>query len=332
MKAIVLTEASGPESAELKNEPIPVPAEGEVRVAIRAASLNHRELWISRGLYPGMALPSILGADGAGVIDAVGPGVDAELVGKQVVLYPALHWGSSPDYPSKDFCLLGMPVPGTLAEHICVPAENAFSMPGFMSFEQAAALPTAALTAWRAVSVKARVKAGDKVLITGIGGGVATFALKFAVALGAEVYVTTGSDDNLKQAEALGARGGFNYHDETWGKTARKVLGGFDVIVDGAPAASYAAYSRALNLGARVVIYGSTQGPQFTLNAPELFLRHASIFGTAMGNLDDFAEMLAFTESHSLEPVVDKVFAIEAFADAFKRLESQHFGKIVITV
>lgn len=332
MRAIVLNEALGPQSAVLSDEPLPEPAGGEVRVAIRAASLNHRELWISRGQYPGMKLPSILGADGAGVIDAVGEGVDAGLVGKQIMLYPALNWGGSPDFPSKDFCLLGMPVPGTLADYICVPAENAIAKPEFLSFEQAAAFPTAALTAWRALTVKGKVKAGDKVLITGIGGGVATFALKFAAAIGAEVYGTSGSDDNLERAKQLGAAGGFNYRDETWGKAARRAAGGFDVVIDGAPAASYAAYSRTLNLGARIVLYGSTSGAQVAVNAPELFLKHATVFGTAMGTPEDFAAMLAFVSEHKIEPVIETTFRLEDFAAAFEHLEGGHFGKIVVTV
>ncbi|NMG41674.1 zinc-binding dehydrogenase [Chelativorans sp. ZYF759] len=332
MKALVLNEAKGPQSVVVQEEPTPSPKTGEVRVAIRAASLNHRELWISRGQYPGMNLPCILGADGAGVVDAVGEGVDGGLVGKEVVLYPALNWGDSPDFPSKDFCLLGMPVPGTIADFICVPAENVFEKPASLSFEQAAALPTAALTAWRAVTVKARVKPGDKVLITGIGGGVAMFALKFCVALNAEVYVTSGDESNLAKAAELGAAGGFNYRDEDWGKAARKTAGGFDVVIDGAPAAAYGSYARALSFGAKVVIYGSTRGPQFTLNAPELFLRHATVFGTAMGNLDDFRGMLDFVGDKQIKPVIDRTVTIANAGEAFDLLESNHFGKIVITL
>ena len=330
MKAIVLNEPAGIETAILKDEPTPAPQPGEVRVAIKAASLNHRELWIGRGQYPGMKLPSILGADGAGTVDAVGDGVDAGLVGKDVILYPALNWGPSPDFPSKSFCLLGMPVPGTLAEYICVPAESALAKPSYLSFETAAAFPTASLTAFRALTVKGKTKAGDKVLITGIGGGVATFALKFAVAMGAEVYVTSGNEENIQRAKSLGAKDGFNYKDESWGKAARAASGGFDVIIDGAPAASYAAYGRALNYGARIVLYGSTSGVQFPVNAPELFLRHATVYGTAMGNLEDFTAMLAFSETHRIEPVLHKTFAIEDISQAFAELERNHFGKVVV--
>lgn len=330
MKAIVLKEPAGIETAALVDEPVPSPQPGEVLVAIKAASLNHRELWIGRGQYPGMKLPSILGADGAGVIHGVGQGVDPGLIGREVVLYPALNWGPSPDFPSKSFCLLGMPVPGTLAEYVCVPAESAVPKPAYLSFEEAAAFPTASLTAFRALTVKGKTKAGDKVLITGIGGGVATFALKFAVAMGAEVYVTSGNEENIRRARSLGAKDGFDYKDESWGKAARAASGGFDVVVDGAPAASYATYGRALNFGARIVLYGSTAGVQFPVNAPELFLRHATVFGTAMGSLADFTAMLAFSEAHRIEPVLHKTFALEEFSEAFAELERNHFGKIVV--
>src|SRR5437868_9791850 len=173
MKALVLERADGPESAALQEIPTPTPATGEVRVALKAASLNYRELWISRGQYPGMKLPSGLGADGAGIIDAVGAGVDSALVGREVVLYPGTGWGDNPNYPHRNFALFGMPLPGTIAQYICVPVENAVEKPASLTFEEAACLPTAGLTAWRALCVKARVAPAEHVLVTGIGGGVA---------------------------------------------------------------------------------------------------------------------------------------------------------------
>tara|TARA_R110002110_G_scaffold61833_2_gene173038 strand:+ start:4301 stop:5329 length:1029 start_codon:yes stop_codon:yes gene_type:complete len=332
MKAVVLTEAEGPESARLQTEPRPEPGPGEVRVKLHAASLNHRELWISRGQYPGMNLPSILGADGAGAIDALGEGVEGLTPGDDVVLYPARDWGGSEAYPSDSFCLLGMPIPGTLAEYLCVPTANVAPKPAHLSHVQAAAFPTAALTAWRALTVKAALKPGDKVLITGIGGGVATFALSFAVAMGADVWVTSGTAANIEQAVALGAKGGFDYHDEGWGKAARKASGGFDVVIDGAPAGAYAAYGRAIAMGARIVIYGSTQGPMFKVNAPEFFLRHATIFGTAMGSPADFAAMLDFVADKGITPVIQAEFLLDDIADAFAALQGAHFGKVIVDI
>ncbi|WP_238368474.1 alcohol dehydrogenase catalytic domain-containing protein [Mesobacterium pallidum] len=332
MKAVVLTEAEGPGSARLQSEPRPEPGPGEVRVRLCAASLNHRELWISRGQYPGMNLPSILGADGSGVIDALGDGVDGLNVGDDVVLYPARDWGTNEAYPSDSFCLLGMPIPGTLAEYLCVPAANVAPRPAHLSHAQAAAFPTAAVTAWRALTVKAAVRPGDRVLITGIGGGVATFALSFAVAMGADVWVTSGTASNIEQAVALGAKGGFDYHDEAWGKAARKASGGFDVVIDGAPAGAYAAYGRAIAMGARIVIYGSTQGPFFKVNAPEFFLRHATIHGTAMGSPADFSAMLDFVAKKGITPVIQASFPLDDIAGAFDALQDAHFGKVVVEI
>jgi zinc-binding alcohol dehydrogenase/oxidoreductase len=331
MQALQLRATDGPQSASLAEVGRPDPQSGEVRVRIAAAALNHRELWISRGQYPGMRLPCTMGCDGAGVIDAVGPGVTGVMTGAEVALYPGLSWGGNPDLPSPDFGLLGMPGPGTVAEYICVPAENAVAKPASLSFADAAASGLAGLTAWRGLVTKARLHAGECVLITGIGGGVAASALQLAVALGARVFVTSSSAESLAKAQAMGAAGGFNYQDSDWRKAVGKATGGIDVVFDGAPAGSYAHYSRALNGGARVVIYGSTAGPQMTLNVPELFLKNIVLQGTNVGNLQEYRSMLAFVEQHRLRPVIDRTFAFDAAADALRHLDSEHrFGKVTI--
>lgn len=333
MKALVLTRTEGPASAELQDIETPTPGPGEVRIALKAASLNYRELWISRGMYPGMKLPSSLGCDGAGVIDAVGPGVDPSMVGREVVLYPGRNWGDNPSYPSRNFALYGMPLPGTIAEYICAPVEDVAYKPKSLTFEEAACLPTAGLTAWRALTVKAKVAANEHVLVTGIGGGVAVLALKLALAMGARVYVTSGSDDKLRRAEALGASGGVNYRTEKWGKTLASVTGGLDVVIDGAPATSLPQYSRCLNLGARVVIYGSTGGSEAKFQAPDLFLRHATILGTAMGSPEDFRLMLTFIERHGIQPVIDRRYPLDAAREALVSFDGEHgMGKTVITM
>jgi zinc-binding alcohol dehydrogenase/oxidoreductase len=333
MKALALTAAGGPESVALAEVDIPSPLAGEVRVILKAASLNHRELWITRGQYPGMQLPCTLGCDGAGVVDAVGAGVDLAVVGREVILYPGIKWGPDPRFPAAKFGLLGMPGPGTIADAICVAADSALPKPSFLTFGEAAATPLAALTAWRGLTSKARLSAGEKVLITGIGGGVATFALKFAVALGATVFVTSGSAATLAAAEALGAKTGFNYREPEWRKALAKVSGGLDVVFDGAPAASYPNYARALNMGARVVLYGSTGGPQFPVVAPELFLKNVSIIGSNVGNPQEFRDLLSFMERHQIRPVIERTFPLAVARDALQYLETGHrLGKVVITI
>jgi NADPH:quinone reductase-like Zn-dependent oxidoreductase len=332
MKALQLASAEGLGSAALADVDCPDPQAGEVRVKLRASALNHRELWIAQGQYPGMRLPCTMGCDGSGVVESLGSGVSGLEVGAEVALYPGLKWGGSPDFPAAEFGLLGMPGPGTIAEYICVPAENALAKPASLTFEEAAATGLAGLTAWRALVTKARLRAGERVFISGIGGGVATFALRFAVALGATVFVSSGSGETLEKARELGAAAGFNYNDPDWRKAVPKATGGIDVVIDGAPAGSYANYARALNMGARIVVYGSTGGAPFTVNAPELFLKNLSLIGTNVGNLGEYKAMLAFVEQHRLRPVIDRSFAFVDAAAALQYLASGHrLGKVAIT-
>jgi zinc-binding alcohol dehydrogenase/oxidoreductase len=333
VRALELKVADGPQSAALAEVERPEPKSGEVRVRIAAAALNHRELWISRGQYPGMRLPCTLGCDGAGVIDALGPNVNGAAAGVEVALYPGLAWGDNPDLPSADFGLLGMPGPGTVAEYICVPAESAVTKPPSLSFAEAAGIGLGGLTAWRGLVTKARLRAGECVLITGSGGGVAASALQLAVTLGARVFVTSGSAESLAKARALGAAGGFNYHDAEWRKVVPQATGGIDVVFDGAPAGSYAHYARALKVGARVVLYGSTAGAQMSVNVPELFLKNLVLMGTNVGNLQEYRAMLAFVEQHRLRPVIDRSFGFDAAADALQYLDREHrFGKVTIVL
>jgi zinc-binding alcohol dehydrogenase/oxidoreductase len=280
-----------------------------------------------------LAPPFTLGCDAAGVIEAVGAGVDPRRVGEAVVLYPGLNWGPDPRFPAAAFGLLGMPGPGTIAEKISVPAGSALPKPAHLSFAAAAAIVLAGLTAWRGLFTKGGVKPQEKLLVTGIGGGVAMMALQFAHKLGAQVYVTSGSEETIARAVALGAKAGFNYKDEAWRKALPKATGGIDLVFDGAPASSYSNYGRALNMGARVVIYGSTGGVQFPVNAPELFLKNISLIGTNVGNFHDFEAMLSFAEQHRLEPVIERTFSLDASPEALMFLQDKHqFGKIVITL
>ena len=302
-------------------------------VALKAAALNHRELWVTRGLYPGMLpAPFTMGCDGAGVIEAVGAGVDARRVGEAVMLYPGLNWGTNPRFPAPQFALLGMPGPGTIAEKVNVRADSALPKPAHLTFAQAAAIPCAGLTAWRGLFVQGGLKSGEKVLVTGIGGGVALFALQFALRIGAEVYVTSGSDDTLAKAIAMGAKAGFNYKDDAWKKALTKSSGGIDVVFDGAPASSYPNYSRALNPGARVVIYGSTGGAEFAVNSPGLFPKNVSIIGTNVGNLEDFKALCAFVEQQ--RRLSSTNFPATGFGpEALRYLQHGHkLGKVVIAI
>lgn len=333
MKALTLKEVCVPSKVVIEDVVMPIAAEGEVIVRLAAAGLNHRELWIVKGQYPGMALPATLGADGAGTVFGVGPGGDAALVGQDVVLYPGLDWGDDPRYPAARFGLLGMPGPGTIAEYIRVPARSVFPRPAHLDPIQAAALPLATLTAWRGLVTKAGLKSGERLLITGAGGGVAAQALALASAMGVETWVTSGSDDTIAWAVAQGAAGGVNYKREKWGRELAAMAGPIDAVFDGAPATGYAEYGRALAMGARVVIYGSSAGMTFPVNGPELFLKNLQIMGTNVGNIDEFSAMLYFVDKHRITPVIERVFAFEEAAAAIDFLGEEHcLGKVVIEI
>ena len=333
MKALLLETTDGPESVRVTEVETPEPKAGEVRVAIKAASINHREMWITRGLYPGMVVPCTMGCDGAGVVDRLGEGVTGVAVGDEVVMYPGLDWGPNRHAPAPDFGLLGMPHPGTIAEYVCVPAENLSPKPKGMSWEEAAATVLTGLTAWRALMFKGRLQPGETLLISGVGGGVATFGLAFAVALGANVYVTGESEEVIGRAKDMGAKDGLLYTDPEWRKQVGKMTGGIDVVLDGAPAPSFANYVRAINPGSRIVIYGSTAGDKFEITATGIFLKSASIVGSQVGDPQDFRDMLQFIDKHSIRPVIEKSFPLDEADKALLYLEKQHkFGKVVVSV
>lgn len=333
MRALYLDEAEGVEGATVADRPRPSPGPGEVRVALRAAALNHREIWIAKGRYPGISLPATLGADGAGVIDVVGEGVDEGLIGAEVMLYPGLEWGDDPAIPSPAFALLGMPGPGTIAEAICVRADRVVVKPAFLSFVEAAAWPLAGLTAWRALFTKGRFASGETVLITGAGGGVAGCAIAIAAAAGARVFVTSSSAETIAAACAAGAMGGVDYRADDWGVALHDLSGGIDIVIDASPSQGYGHYRRAMRRGGRIVIYGAGGGPDFSVTAPELFLANLSVIGTNMGNVEEFGALVEFLETHALRAPIDRIFPLESAADALLHLErSNGRGKVVVEI
>ena len=318
MKALVLKALHQP--LDCIEVPAPAPAKGEAVIHLRAAALNHRDLFITQGLYAGIRFPCIFGSDGAG-----------EYRGKRVVVYPALNWGSNPDFQSKDFRVLGMPDDGTFAEQIKIPRSNVFPMPEHLDWEQAAALPLAGLTAWRTLFSRCKLKKAEKVLITGIGGGVALTALQLAVAAGAEVFVTSSSDEKIGKAMKLGAKGGANYRMEGWDKKLKQECGGFHVIVDSAAGDGFAVFPALCNPGARIGVYGGSLGKINGLSMQPVFWKQISILGSTMGSPGEFKAMLAFVERHRIIPVVDAVYALADGNTAFEKMEKgEQFGKIVL--
>jgi zinc-binding alcohol dehydrogenase/oxidoreductase len=332
MKALQLTAIN---ELSLVDLPAPAPVAGEVLVRLKAAALNHRDVWIKHGQYAGLKFPAQPGSDGAGVVESVGAGVEAEWAGREVIINPSFGWGGHEPAQGDAFSILGLPRDGTLAEMIAVPVTQLTAKPVHLSWTEAAALPLAGLTAYRALFGRARLQPGEKVLISGIGGGVALFALQFAVAQGAQVYVTSGSDEKIAQAIGLGAAGGFNYSHPGWAKTAahghaEKL---FDVIVDSAGGEGFESLIDLAAPGGRVVFYGATRGNPPVLPMRKVFWRQLSLLGTTMGSPVDWQAMTDFVARHRLTPVVSAVFPLDRYSEAFELMEKGgQFGKIALTL
>ena len=311
----------------------PVAAPGHAVVRLTAAALNHRDLWIQQGLYAKIQLPVVLGSDGAGIVISVGTDADRAWVGKDVIINPSLDWGTDPRAQGPQFRILGMPDSGTFAEQISIPVANLAPKPAHLSWEQAAALPLAGLTAWRALFTRAQLKAGERVLVTGVGGGAALFALQFAVAAGARVFVTSSSAEKISRAQALGAQGGVNYRDADWSEQLLKLAGGaFDVIVDSAGGEGFASLIDLTKPGGRIAFFGATTGNPKGLDVRKCFFRQINLLGTTMGSPADFAGMTALVTEKKITPVVDKVFPLAQADAALRHMEaSGQFGKIVLS-
>lgn len=330
MQAVVLSGVKNP--VVLQSMPDPIAAPGQAVVRLKAAALNHRDLWVQLGQYANIKLPLIPGSDGAGVVESVGLPADQAWVGTDVIINPSLDWGDDARAQGPKFRILGMPDSGTFAEKITIPVANLAPTPAHLSWEQAAALPLAGLTAWRALFTRAQLKPGEKVLLTGIGGGAALFALQFARAAGAQVWVTSGSVEKLARAQSLGATGGVNYREAGWGAALAQAAGGpFDVIVDSAGGEGFASLIELTRPGGRIVFFGATTGNPAGLDLRKCFFRQINLLGTTMGSPDDFAGMTAFVAEHKIVPVVDRVFPLAETEQALRHMEAgAQFGKIVL--
>jgi NADPH:quinone reductase-like Zn-dependent oxidoreductase len=329
MRAVRCERQGSPEEAlKIIELPDPVAGPGEAVVKLRFCGLNHRDVWIQQGQYARIQLPAVLGSDGAGVVES-GP---KELVGKRAVIIPCEKWGADPAAQGKDFLILGMPRQGTMAEKIAVPASMVVALPDQVSFEEAAALPVAGITAYRALTTRGGLRKGEHVLVTGIGGGVATLALLFARAMGADVSVTSGSDEKLKAARALGAAGVANYNVKAWEKDLIAQVGRPpNLIIDGAGGDGLNALIAAAAPAARIVLYGATRFSPSRLDMPKIFFKQLDIRGTTMGTDDEFKAMLALVAQHGIKPVIDRILPLSQAVEACQLLEKGgQMGKILL--
>lgn len=320
MKALVLNAfETYPQPSELQ---LPVLKAGEVEVEVLAAGLNRRDYYITKGLYPGVSFPVVLGSDVCGLLN-----------GDEVVINPNINWGPDEQVQGPEYHILGMPSWGGLAEYVQVQKDRIYPKPVHLSSTEAAALPLAGLTAYRALFIRGRLQAGERILINGIGGGVASLACLFALAAGAEVWVTSSSSDKLTEAQNWGVKGIANYKEEHWVKSLLKETGGFDLIIDSAGGKGFADLAKLTKPAARIVFYGGTKGKIDGLSPQILFWRQVTLMGSTMGSDSDFESMLAFVTKHKIRPVVDQVYQANAITEAFDKLEkSTQLGKLVVAI
>ncbi len=341
MKAVRFHQHGGPEVLRYEEVPTPAPRPGEVLIGLRAAALNHLDLFVRTGQTPGVALPHIGGADGAGVVLANGTGAARHPVGSRVFFDPGLSDGTC-DYCARgehSLCdrweILGEHRDGTFAQAVVMPEVNLRPIPGELSFEEAAAFPLVFLTAWRMLMTKARVMPGESVLILGIGGGVALAALQIAKHVGARVFVTSSSAEKLERALALGADVLINHQEtdfsrEVWRITEKR---GIDVIVDNVGAATWDRSIRALAKGGRLVTCGATSGPKPDEDLRRIFVKQVTIYGSTMGTRHDWEQLNRLLAAKTLRPIVDRIFPLEQAAQAQTLMEDHgQFGKIVLTI
>jgi NADPH:quinone reductase-like Zn-dependent oxidoreductase len=325
VNAVSLGAFGGPDALVFGERPDPAAPPGWVVVELRAAALNWHDVLVRNGQYD-VALPRIPGADGAGV---------RRDTGEAVVIAPSLHWGAGDRFPAPDFEILGDHTDGTYAELVAVPERNVLAMPAGWSWAEAAALPLAGVTAYRALFTRGGLQAGETVLVLGAGSGVSTMAVALAALAGARVLVTSSSAGKIDRARELGADGGVLYTDADWVAQARELAGerGVDLVIDSV-GATWPDCLTTLNPGGRLVAFGATAGDVAAVPVRPFYFGQHTILGTTMGSPRDFAALLDLVGRHpSWRPVVHDVRPLARAAEAHAELERrEHFGKLVLSI
>jgi zinc-binding alcohol dehydrogenase/oxidoreductase len=316
---------------KLIQAPVPKVGTGNVLVKVSAAALNKRDQFIRESKYPNIKFGSILGADAVGEITEVGDGVNKKNIGRKVIINPNISWGDNEAVQSRDYAILGMPSNGTFADFVEVGADRIHDIPKHLKDEEAAGLPLGGLTAYRSCFTHGKIKKDDNVLISGFGGGVAQFAFQFALAVGANVYVTSSSEAKIKKAIQMGAVAGFNYTDPDWYKNLWQTKGGFDVVIDSAGGDQINMFVKLMRPAGRIVFYGATNGLPSSIDLYRMFWNQITLQGSTMGSDSEFKDMLAFVAKHKIVPVVESVFEFDNIIRAFDEIaSSSKIGKIII--
>ncbi len=341
MRAVVIREHGGLDRLQFEEKPLPAPGPGEVRIALRAIGVNHLDVWVRRGV-PGHTFPLPLtpGCDGAGVVDAVGPGVRTRRESDRVLVAPGHSCGtcalcaSGKDHLCRAYGIFGETRDGTCGTHVVVPERNAIAIPASMPFEIAAAFPLAYLTAWHMLVARAELRPGETVLVQAAGSGVSTACIQIARFLGAaRVIGTTSSPEKAAKAKALGADEVIDYAKEDVAARVRDLTGkaGVDVAIDHVGEKTMATTLKCLAKGGRVVTCGATSGPRTEVLLTLVFFKSLSLLGSTMGSLGEVHSVLSHVAAGRLSPVIDSVLPLSQVAEAHRRLESREvFGKLVL--
>ncbi len=343
MRAVVVREHGGLDRLRFEDRPVPEPGPGEIRVRVRTAGLNHLDLWVRRGV-PGhtFPLPLVPGCDGAGEVDRLGAGVDGPAPGTRVVIAPG--YVERPDETtarglqnlSPGYGIFGEMRDGTCAPYVVAPRENVLPLPASVSYEVAAAFPLVYLTAFTMVVRRARLEAGESILVHAAGSGVSTAAVQIARLLGAGlVLTTTSSPAKAVAARTFGADDVFDYSDLDWSREVRRRTGGrgVDVVIDHLGQTTFQGSLRSLVKGGRFVTCGATSGPVAEIPLNLVFFKSLSVLGSTMGSLADVYRCLDLVAAGRLRPVVSDVLPLSEVGEAHRRLEAREvFGKLVLQV
>lgn len=329
MKAFIHKGVKGLEGTSYEDIEEIDPTFGEVKVRLMYAGLNHRDLFVlQRHKETEPAL--IIGSDGAGIIEAIGEGVEGVKVGDEVIINPSMGWKNKSSAPPEGFEVLGLPDHGTFAEKITISAENIEPKPTHLSWEEAGVLSLAALTAYRALITRANVKPNDTILLPGVGSGAVSFLLMYAKAIGSRVIVTSRSETKREKALELGADVAID-SNSNWDEVLKgeKV----DIVIETVGAATFNQSISQLRKGGTIVTFGASAGDEVTLNIRDFFYGQYSMLGTTMGSRDEYREMLHFISRYKIKPIIDKVFPLRETKQALTRLDdAEQFGKIALKI
>lgn len=340
MRAALFSDYGDPDVLSVEKVEVPEPGPGEVRIRVAAASLNHLDLWIRRGLPIDHPMPHIGGSDMAGVVDALGPGVHGVETGTRVVVDPSLDYGwydgqpRGPSFDEPSFRILGEHTQGGFAEYAVAPASNLLEVPDEVSFETAAAAGLVSVTAWRGLITRGRLRAGERVLITGGSGGVSTVAIQIARRAGARVFVVTSGPENVERVLELGAdvaydRNEVDFSRQVWKDTGKR---GVDLVLDAVGEAVWEPCLRSLAVRGRLVTYGATTGARAGTDVRLVFWKQLEILGSTMGTPAEFREVMRLVFRGEIEPIVHEVLPLDEARRAHEMLEKGSvFGKLVLT-